>query len=337
MSVKMEDIARETGVSQATVSLALAGSPLVSEKTKKKVREAAERMGYSPNAAARSLVSRTSKTFGLIVPEISNPYFGELAREIAANVRKHGCNLLIATSNDSHEMERDIIDQFVSDRVRGVFMAPTSNNNIDMDFLYKLEKNDIRLLFVTSYYHAIKAPCVMVNLEKGSYDLVSYLLDMGHRDIYMLGADKLMMPTSSRLEGYRRAFGSRGLAVDEKKFINCISTTFERAYSIAQQMLCEAANIDAIVCINDIMALGVLRALLDSNIQVPQQISVAGYDDVIFSSVSAIPITTVRQDIKALGSLAVDTLIGDNGCWHDRRYFIEPELIVRRSTSKKQQ
>lgn len=336
MIVTLKDIARETGLSQATVSLALAGSPLVSEKTGKRVQEAAERMGYVPNAAARNLVGRASDTVGLIVPDISNPYFGALAQEIDGSTRKFGCRLLIATSNDSHEIEKEIIDQFVSNRVKGVLIAPTNYDVVHTEFIRKLEKYDIKYLFVTSYYQNIKAPCVMTDLEKGSFDLVNYLLDLGHEDIYMLGADRDIIPTYSRAEGYRRAYRAHGLEADEARFVNCISTTFERAYGATLQLLADAANLDAIICINDIMALGTLRALLDKGIRVPQQVSVAGYDDVIFASVSAIPITTVRQDIKALGSLAVDTLFDMIGRgWHDRRVMIEPELIVRRSTGKK--
>lgn len=337
MSVKMDDVAREAGVSQATVSLALAGSPLVSGKTRRRVCETADRMGYSPNAAARNLAGQANNTFGLIVPDISNPYFGELAKEIDHNVRKRGGSLLIATSNDSHEAEKEIVDRFVSERVRGVFIAPTTNSDVDMDFLYKLRKNKISFLFVTSYYRNIQAPCVMVNLEAGSFALVQYLLELGHRDIYLFGADRAMIPTSGRMDGYRRAFAAHGLAVDESKCVDCMSATFDRAYAAAGALLAETSRVDAIVCINDIMALGVLRALLDGGIRVPEQISVAGYDDVVFSSVSAIPITTVRQDIGAIGSLAADTLFDmiANG-WHDRRLGIEPQLIVRRSTGKKQ-
>lgn len=335
MAVKLADVARDLGLSKATVSLALSGSDLVNDGTRERVIQAAQRMGYVPNVAARRLVQRTNNTLGLIVPDLANPYFGTLAQQLDLDARRRGYRLMIAPSNEDFAAEQQSVDEFIANRVGGVLIAPTNHAMAQVEYLEKLSRYDIPCLYVSSCYPGIAAPCVMTDLERGSHALIDYLLDLGHENIYLLGADPAMVPTLHRTRGYRRAFAGRGITVAEHRFIDCGATTFERAYATTLRLLDEAPGISAMVCINDIMALGVLRALLDRGIDVPGQVSVAGFDDVVFASVSAIPITTVRQDIAALARLSVDTLLAlPQQGGPASATLVEPQLIVRHSTGK---
>lgn len=336
MAVRISDIAEALGISEATVSLALNNKRVVSEKTRQKVHQTAEKMGYFPNAYAQGLAKKTSGTIGLVVPDITNPYYGELVKYCGERIREKKYNPLFAFSNDSRTIEEQVIDQFISERVEGVLIAPTNKDCLNGDYTRKLERYGIRYMFVTSYYHNIEAPYVMVNLESGSYQLISYLLDMGHRDIFFLSSNPEMIPTLTRIQGYRRAFEEYGLEVDEGKFIDCNAVTFDQAFRMTENLLRSGRNIDAIVAMNDMMALGSLRSLMNHGIRIPDEISLAGYDDVIFSNVSAIPLTTVKQDISLLGREAVDILVrmleGKQGT---ETLMIEPELVVRKSTGRK--
>ncbi|HEY5560318.1 MAG TPA: LacI family DNA-binding transcriptional regulator [Clostridiaceae bacterium] len=338
MAIKIKDIARMANVSEATVSLALNGKEGVKEETKRKVIEIAREVGYTPSAYAQGLAKRISETIGLIVPDIENPYFGRLVRCIDKNVREYGYKLVIAISDENIEREKAIVKDFISKRVEGIIIAPLSGANQPKDYLDELNKNSIPCVFVTSYYPELDASCVMVDLEEGTYKLVQYLLDLGHRDIFFLAGAPQVIATEQRVRGYIKAFEEKGIDVDKSKLIECRKFDFDEAYNTTFSLVgTRKKNIDAIITMNDIMALGVLRALDEQNIKVPEDISLCGYDNVIFSSISLIPITTVNQDIDRM-ALAVTNILFDEMKNKERnklRILIKPELVIRKSTISK--
>ena len=338
MSVKISDIAKALNISEATVSLALNDKDIVNVKTKQLVKETAEKMGYTPNAMAKGLAKRKNKNIGLIVPDITNPYYGNLVKHISDYTESYyNYNTIITTSNDDPHKEERLIENFISERVGGVIIAPANSKKVDHSYIKKLERYNINYTFATAYYPDFKAPYIMVDLEEGSYQLVSYLLDLGHRNICFLATSPDAVHTFTRIRGYEKAFGNRGIPVDPSMFIDCKVTTFEQAYTVTGRLISSRANMDAIITINDIMALGALRALIERGINIPGELSVAGYDNVIFSTVSTIPITTVHQDLERMARGAVDMLFDmiKNGQTYDRSILIEPELIIRRSTARK--
>ncbi len=335
MAITLSDIAQELGLSEATVSLALNNKSVVNEKTRERVCGTAVKMGYLPNANAQGLAKKSTKLIGVVVPDITNPYYGELVKQCGEHIRLKGYSPLFAFSNDSRSLEEQIIDQFISERVDGIIIAPTNKEIIDADYTVKLCRNNIKHIFVTSYYQNLKSPYVMVNLKNGSYQLIKYLLDLGHKDIYFLSCNPEMIPTLTRIEGYKEAFCEYGFEVDNSKFIECSSVTFEQAFYMTEQLISSGKNIDAIVAMNDMMALGALRSLMNNGIRIPEDISLAGYDDVVFSNVSAIPLTTVKQNISQMSTMSVDMLVRIiEGSKEPSTLMIEPELVVRKSTGR---
>lgn len=337
MVVTMKDIAKAAGVSESTVSLALNNKRVVKENTRNHIKDIARELGYSPNAIAKSLARQRSDTIGLIVPDIENPYYGKLIRCIDEYLMKLDYNLIIATSNDCLDTEKQIINNFVSKRVEGILIAPVGKPASEFDYFRNLEMNDIKYVFVTSYYPGFPSPYVMVDLEKGTFDLVDHLLEQGHREIYFLVGDQETIPTMTRIRGYMKAYEKHDLPVEKKKFINCRLPNFEQAYNETLSLLGKNKQIDAIITINDIMALGTLRALNEHKIKVPQRISVAGYDNVIFSSIATIPITTVQQDINEMAVASVDMLLNMDAKKFSRNssLLLKPQLIIRESTGPK--
>ena len=334
MDIKLKDIARMAGVSESTVSLALNNKSVVNEKTRGHIQELARELGYSPNAIAKSLARKKSGTIGLVVPDIENPYYGKLVRIVDELLTRKQFNLIIATSNDRVSGERRVIENFISERVEGIMIAPINKAVKDFEHLSKLVKKEIRHVFVTAFYEDYPAAYVMTDLEKGTFDLVDYLIQQGHRKIRFLIGDQGTIPALTRMQGYINAHGKHGLKVDKSRFVHCSLPNFEQAYRAALSLFKSRSSTDAIITMNDVMALGVLRAVTECGIRIPEQMSLAGYDNVIYSSIATIPITTVEQDIEAMAGAAVDMLLGmTSESWNDHRaVMLQPKLIVRGST-----
>lgn len=338
MTVKIKDVAKAAGVSSATVSLALSNSTVIKDETKNRVKKIARELGYSPNAIARGLKRQKSGNIGLIVPDIVSPYYGELVRCIDEIARDSGYELILSVSNDKPDIEKKIIESFISARVEGVIIAPINQVNYMLGYYEQLDMHSIPYDFVTSRYLEINASYVMVDLEDGMYRLVKYLLDLGHRYIYFIAGQKDVITTSYRLKGYIKAFEERGFAFQEEYLVECGKVNYEQAREVTERLLNNNKNIDAIICINDVMATGVMNVLRERRIKVPHNISVAGYDNSIFSSVSAIPLTTVNQDIEKMSWNAVDIIMRKikNGEDKIEKVLIKPELIIRESPGRKQ-
>ncbi len=338
MNVKISDIAKALNISKSTVSLALNDKDIVNAETRQLVKDTAKKMGYAPNALAKGLAKNKSNNIGLILPDITNPYYGNLAKYVSEYTEDYyNYNTIFAVSNDNPQTEKKIIENFISERVAGVIIAPITNKCKDHSYIKNLERYNICYSFVTAYYTDIKTAYSMSDLEEGSYQLVKYLLDLGHRNIYFLATSSDVVPTYTRIRGYEKAFGERNIPVDSSKFIECKIANFEQAYAATQQLIVSKTNMDAIITMNDIMALGVLRACTEHDINIPETLSVAGYDNVIYSSVATIPITTVHQDLQGISRGAVDMLFDmmKNGQDYEGAVLIQPELIIRRSTARR--
>jgi len=337
MSIRMKDIANELFLSEATVSLALNNKRGVNENTKKLVLETAERMGYMANSNARSLSKKKNKTIGVVVPNIENPYFGHLVRHIDEFVCEQGYKMILSVSNESASKEEEIIRDFVSKRVEGIIIAPVSNLMQTNDYIPLLQKNRIKCVFATAFYESFNSSYVMTDLDEGAYMMTEHLIKTGHKNIvYLLGNTKNSIVNSARSNGYFRAFLDAKKKAYNKNIVGCESLDFDSAYKATSELIKQRSDIDAIMTANDIMALGVLRALNENNISVPGQISVCGYDNLIFSETASVPITTVNQDLKTMAKRAVDiimmidekgkTIISDK---------IKPFLVLRASSADK--
>lgn len=337
MSIKLKDIAKAAGVSEATVSLALNDNEMVKLETQIKVKRIAQEMGYSPNAMARGLAKRKSATIGLIIPDIESAYYGKLVRCVDENVREIGYSLILALSNDKPEVEKQIVGDFISNRVEGIIIAPVNRVNTDLRYIHELNRHRIPCVFATAHYPDTDVPYAMVDLEEGTYRLVKYLLDLGHRNIYFLAGSPKVITTAYRINGFVRAFQEREVIVGEKYFIECGRLDYEQSRKTTEKLLANEKDIDAIITINDMMALGVQNILNEKGIRVPDDISVAGYDNMIFSTIAGIPITTINQDIGQISWNAVNMLLGciRNGGGANEKVLISPELIIRESTGLK--
>jgi LacI family transcriptional regulator len=335
--IKLKDVARRAGVSEATASLVMNERPGVNAQTRQRVLRAARSLGYTPNNIARGLAMRKSHTIGLVVTDVENPYFGSLTRYIDEAARNEGYNLILSVSNDDLALEDTIITNFIGKRVDGVVVVPSLARRTDYSCYQKLVEHRIPYVFSTTFYPGVKADCVMTDLEEGSYELTKYLIGLGHRCIVFLVSAWVEAAVSSlRIRGYARAFLDSGIRYEEDCIIACGHPDFTNGYSTTLDFL-ESREPDAIIAINDITALGAKRAVKEKGYRIPEDISVAGYDDVIFSSIPEIPLTTVRQNISGIAAETVKMLMGRMRGEGGRERIVKklrPELVIRNSTGE---
>jgi LacI family transcriptional regulator len=332
--IKLKDVAKKAKVSEATASLVLNRRKGVNAATRERVLKAADALGYTPNSIARGLAMRRTRSIGLVVTDIENPFFGSVTRFVDEFVLAHGCTLVLSVSKDELELEEKIISYFIGKRVEGVIIVPTISRRTNLSYFNDLERHKIPFVFATTYYPGVQGDCVMTDLKKGSYQLARYLIDLGHRDVLFLASHDRTVPVSSlRIEGVQKAFAEAGLSSDGMQIVECDRASFSCGYAATQAALGRRMP-DAIIGVNDIVSLGAERALREAGHSIPGDISVCGYDDLIFSRISEIPLTTVKQDVKHLCRKAVDVLFerinGANG--GTRILKIPPELIIRQST-----
>lgn len=330
--VTIKEIAKKAKKTEAAVSMALNDKPGVSDETRLRIKRIAEEMGYMPNIIARELSTQVSRTIGLMIPELENPFFAGFATHVNDYLQKNEYRMMVTLSSQSMETEHTKIADLISRRVDGIIIVPVTDQLGSVTYSELLEKSRIPFIFATSYYPAWKAPCVMCDLTMGERLGYDYLLKLGHRRILFIGTNPLSPSNSRRIKGAYEACEKFGLAPEQIVTINSIEyPDFNRAYIFTRELLRRGHDFTAITAINDIMALGVLKALHEAGVNVPGDISVMGYDNLIFSEISQIPLTTIEQDINKIAVKSVDALLGRHIVEDELQ--IKPRLILRSSVS----
>ena len=334
--ITIKDVANIAEVSVGTVSMALNGKSSVNAKTRRKVLAVAEKLGYKPNRYAKVLSSKQTYTIGLIITDIINPFFGLIIDYIQQELENKGYDLLLGISGGSRSKEQKIVDKFISHRVDGIIMVPSHKQPADMRHFLELQKRNIPLCFITTYYAEIDAPCVMTDLSAGSYKLTKHILQSGCRNIAYIVVNPSLPLAALRLDGYYSAFRETGIEVCPEWIISVGEASFDCGYQAAEKIFSDGKTHDAILTMNDIMALGALKYLKESGYKIPEDISIAGYDDLLYTTLLETPLTTVRQPIRPMCSRAVEILLKhiDNPSLIAEKVFLPPQLITRSSTKK---
>lgn len=331
----IKDVARLAHVSVGTASMALNGKYGVNEETREKVLEAARELNYKPNPYARYLSSKKTNLIGLVITDITNPFFGILIDLIQRGLNQYGYDIMLGISRGSIAEEKRITQKFIDMQVDGVIAVPSHNPAPDTTHYEDLQKSKIPFCFITSYYPGIKAPCVMTDLSDGAYQLTKYLLQNGHRQIIYIVGDLSVPVSSLRVDGYISAYRDLNLTY-QPEWIFSTDVTLEAAYSTTELVL-QQFRPDAIITINDFMAMGVLKCLKEHSLSVPQDISVAGYDDIVYASILETSLTTVRQPLEQLCQRTISMLLKqldspDASNVITEKILLKPDLITRSSS-----
>lgn len=332
MKVTIKDVARIARVSPATVSLVMNNKPGVNEETRKAVRAVIEELEYSPNQIARNLSRQRSSTIGLIVTNIENPFFGELVYNMQKEMDKTQYNMLLGISNDQVSKEKQAVDSMLGRDVEGIIIVPSRDGEHDLSHLHMLRERKIPFVFATTAYKGVKADCIMTDLEQAMFELTTQLLNAGERKIFFMTENRSLILSSERYMGYLRAFRVQGLECRQEWIVET-NPTIENGFSIMEEIL-KREKPDAIITVNEVLALGVMKALKEHDIQVPKDIAVASFDDLAYSSVLYTPLTTIKQPLEKISRSSVGKICkrveGSDEPY--RTELLSGELIVREST-----
>lgn len=331
--VRLKDIAARVGVSLMTVSKALRDAPDVSAATRARIRLAAKQMGYVPDSNAQSLRARTTKLFGLVIPSTTNPIYARIVFAIEERVQELGYDLLIAHTHNIPEREEACIRRLLSRRVDGLFVSP----------VYRLEPEARvyqELLARRTPVVLLGAPAtfcnafVSVQIEEldASYAVTQHLLKLGHKRIAFLTGPSAAPWAQERLEGFRRALRETGTDVDDR-LIYQAGSTIEDGAKAALQMINEKCAATAIQAVNDLVAIGCASTLLSQGVQIPRDLSIAGFGNILTAEYFRVPLTTVRQPKLRLGTAAVDAMMQMLRGERVEARRLAAELVVRHSTA----
>lgn len=331
MRVTIKDIARVAGVSVATASMALNDKPGINKETRQKVLDVAEQMYYRPNYSARSLITKKSGIIGLVVTDIRNPFFSKLVDVFNREVEKNGYSLLLGISSDKVSLEKKCIDLFVGRNVEGIIVVPTIETSPDLEHLYMLKRMKIPFALCTTAYNGIETDVVMTDLKEGEYQVVRHLIGKGRKSICFVTCDRSLLLSRERLEGFRKAHLESGLTYNNEQIIET-EPDYEHGYDIGKTLA--GGKADAVVAVNDFVAFGLSKAFKDAGVRIPEEIAVAGYDDLLFSNLVDPALTTVKQPITEICVKTLELLFDriENGPGNAQTFSLPPQLIIRDST-----
>ncbi len=336
----IHDVAERAGVSIGTVSAVINRKSTVSQHTRRKVLQAVSDLNYRPSAAARRRLQPTAeKSVGLVVKEINNPYFADIIVGAQMAAKERGYNLLVTHTERSYDLERELVELLVAKDVDGLIVNPLLDDNADLSHLFELKRHNIPLVLIESV-RGLQANMVDVDNVAASKSAVEYLIENGHTHIAHFTGPKYSMHSAERVEGVRRAFSSQRLIFDEDDIV-AAGARIDDGYTAAHHYFGERGKRPtAVTCYNDLVAIGVYRALRELGLSVPDDVSVVGYDDIDIAQYASVPLTTVRVPKREMGGRAAELLINSIESAGDGEYervFLETKLVVRESTTRVRQ
>lgn len=327
----IKDIARLARVSHPTVSRALQNSPLVNKQTAAKIRKIAEEAGYRASAVARGLVTRRTRTIGLVVTTVADPFASEVAFGIEQTANDHEYAVFLANSNADPAYEQKVVQAFAERRVDGIIVT---SSRVGALYLPMLAELHVPIVLVNDQYPGGFVHSVMIDNVEGTRASVQHLIELGHRRIAYVGDRGGYQSETERRAGYKKALTAAGLPFAQELAAEGDGLP-EAAIKAANRLLDLADPPTAISCYNDMTALGVMRAIQARGLCIPEDVSVTGFDDLFFTAYLQPPLTTVRQPMRRMGQMAMENLFKlMSGEESVAQIKVEAELIVRGSTGK---
>lgn len=338
MRVTIKDIARKTGLSISTVSLVLnRKSDRISEKTIQKVLKTAQEMHYHPNRIAVGLITKKTQTLGLIIPDIANAFFADIAKGAETECQKQGYSLILCNTNDNPLKDVDYVNVLIDKGVDGILftMAVSSQVHKDLQCFHIVQQAEKPMILVDRAVQDEDAdsevPCVSVDNELGGYLATRHLLQLGHKKIGFISGPMGEQSAQNRLFGYIKAL-QEGSVTFDPTLIKVGDYHRETGYRLSGELI--EQGVTAIFAGNDMMAYGVYKQAKERHLAIPEDLSVVGFDDLEFSQLMEVPLTSMKQPAYEIGECAVQKIIR----WieHPEKMpesmRFQPQLVVREST-----
>ncbi|MBU7319890.1 catabolite control protein A [Paenibacillus oleatilyticus] len=305
MTVTIYDVAREAGVSMATVSRVVNNNPNVKPQTRKKVFEAIERLGYRPNAVARGLASKKTTTVGVVIPDISNSIFSEVARGIEDIANMYHYNIILSNADKKKEKEIRVINTLLEKQVDGLLFM---GGAITEEHIQAFKTSSVPVVLCATADEQRTIPSVDIDHEKAAFDAVNVLLENGHRDIAMISGT-LQDPANgyARYQGYKKALEAANIPLREE-LVRIGNYRYESGLEVTKYFLELENRPTAIFAATDEMAIGAIHTLQDNGLKVPEDMSVISVDNIRMASMVRPLLTTVAQPMYDIGAVAMRLL-----------------------------
>lgn len=326
--VTIDDVAKKAGVSKQTVSRAINNKGDISAKTRQRILELIEEMGFRPNRMAQAMNTSRSHMIGLVVPDITNPFFPEVVRAVQDAAMANGYTTIVCNTDDSPEI--DVLNDLVSHGVDGLI---TFTHQADDESVSAFADRFGPMLIINREFTHPNVTSLMVNNVKGGLLAVQHLVELGHHKICMLTSELTSMEDTRRVVGYKNALEDADVPFDPELLVQ-VSPTLTGGYYAAKNILEKRPDITALFCFNDMMGLGALRACKDLNLNVPEDVSVIGFDDIQLTSMVTPTLSSIHVDKYEMGRLAFERVLSlIKNSKSDRSVInMEPQLIIREST-----
>lgn len=331
--ITLEDIARQAQVSHSTVSRALADSPLVNLETKKRIQQLAQEAGYQVNQVARNLKVRSTRTIGLIVPEVSNPFYPRIIQLVADQAREAGYNLQLHLSGRDQELEVACLASLREHRADGVLLVTAERGLVARDMVNSLARSGLPIVLMGWVDSADHIDMVTGNDASGGYEIGQHLIDLGHREIAVIGKPP-HRGVYDRMFGFQKALGEAGVELPDERILSALNDKDIKRN--VQNLLSLDIPPTAIFAYQDSLAAQVYKYLGEAGISIAEDMTVVGFDDLDLATYITPNLTTVGMHIEPLASefvrLLIERMSGQRSDSSARHIVISPRLVVRASS-----
>lgn len=330
--VTLKDIAAFVNTSPKTVSKALNNQPGVSDELRQRIKETARALNYIPNIFGKGLSGQRLNTIGFVVPDNVNPSYSLVLQGVEKRAAELRYSVILCNSNEDVIREKELIDMLLGKHVDGVIICPAyhpgANPNIKL-----LQQFRVPYILINRTIPAQRHPCLKPNNFRAAYLAGQYLIQKGHREVIHLTRRQSVIAVEERIEGLQAAFRDQQIPFPEKNIYRCCEISIESAHTEMMTILHNRNDLTAVLTFNDIIAFGVMKALHESQRKIPEEIAVMGFDNLLFSDICLVPLTTVKQNLYATGTTAMDVIMQQIHGEFDGAIPVlpEPAIIERES------
>ena len=324
-------VAERAGDSLSTVSRVLNGKASVNKVLKERVEKAVKELNYRPNSVARSLANNRTDSVGVLVPELNAPFFGDLMQAVESTLRAADKHVIISVGRNCLETEKDAVEFLISRNCDALIMHAEALSD---EYLLELNQSKLPVALVNRQVEGLPEACTSLDNEKGGYLATRHLLELGHKDIAYISGPTDKCDASLRLEGHKRALSEAGLPINPQLIFNGDYSEEDGKIGLLE-LMARDVPFTALVCANDWMASGAISCARDLGMSLPHDLSVVGFDDVVFAHHVFPRLTTVSNPIAEMAEMSAKYILNKvYGQANNVQLYFEPSLVVRESTVK---
>jgi len=337
MSITISDIARLSGVSLSTVSRVLNNSGYVKDETRKKVEEVIRQNNFIPSAIARNLSKSQSTTIGIIVPDITNSYFGEVIKGVSEIAEENGLNIILFNTDNILEKEIRALNVLKEQRIRGIIMTPGFGEEKDnFKYIDTINKLNIPIVLVSADIKFKKMSGIFVDNINAGFDATNLLLKKGHSKIAIMTGILSSEPAAHRLLGYKKALKESNIDI-EQRYILSGDFNMKKAYELTKKLIEDEDRPTALITCSNRMTIGAIKALKEKNINIPEDLAIVAFDRVALLDYLGINITYIDELPLSLGKKSMNLLLdilNNNISEKEKRIIVKPRIIFKGSEEK---